>query len=658
MIPAAFHFLRPEWLLALFPAAAILALAVRRMGRAGSADWAKLIDAHLLRHLSVAGAAQRGSKGWLAALAVALVACVLAMAGPTWEKRPTPVYGGAEPRVIVLSLAQSMNGTDLVPSRLARAGHKLRDMLDHVKGSDVALIIYADRPFIAAPLTADVEVIHQMLPDLSTSLMPVLGNRLDLAINEAQGLLARAGAAKGRIVVIADDAGQDPAASLTAAQAVKSAGYQLAILGVGTAKGADLQTADGRAITTQDGQAMTARLDVAGLTALAQAGGGAFSEITPDGSDIAALLPATTSDRTALGKASDMMTDSWSDMGYILLILPILLAPFAFRRGLLFALPLMFFSFGLSPNTARAGSIFDLLQTPDQQGQSAFDSGDFAGAATHFTNPTHKAAALYRAEEFDAAAQVYASLPAQTSAKTESYNLANALAKSGKFEDALAGYDEVLAKAPNDVDARFNRDLVAKLLKQQKQDQSQAQDNKDQSDQTDAAQQSQQPQDGGGKPDGQDADQAPQPADASDAKSTETGQSKPAPSAQQNAGQPTGDDSEPSASDRPGADAQQPLAGEKAAAQQEGAEPAEPQATAQDDKTPAGQNGDLKSMMDKVLDANGNQTAKEAGTAGQTAGPALEQAAEQQLRAVPDDPSGLLRARIRQYYARLSAAGQ
>jgi len=35
----------------------------------------------------------------------------------------------------------------------------------------------------------------------------------------------------------------------------------------------------------------------------------------------------------------------------------------------------------------------------------------------------------------------------------------------------------------------------------------------------------------------------------------------------------------------------------------------------------------------------------------------LDQAHEQQLRAVPDDPSGLLRARIRQYYSRMYPNG-
>ena len=49
----AFHFLRPDWLWALIPAAAVLALLWRRRAVAGGRDWSGTVDAHLLRHLTV-----------------------------------------------------------------------------------------------------------------------------------------------------------------------------------------------------------------------------------------------------------------------------------------------------------------------------------------------------------------------------------------------------------------------------------------------------------------------------------------------------------------------------------------------------------------------------------------------------------------------------
>ncbi|WP_315980109.1 hypothetical protein [Aliamphritea spongicola] len=68
-------------------------------------------------------------------------------------------------------------------------------------------MIYSDIPFVAAPLTKDAQVIEQMLPELTTGLMPVLGDRPDLAISEASQLLQRTGARSGRIILLTDSMG-------------------------------------------------------------------------------------------------------------------------------------------------------------------------------------------------------------------------------------------------------------------------------------------------------------------------------------------------------------------------------------------------------------------------------------------------------------------
>lgn len=620
MIPTTFHFLRPEWLLAFFPALAMIGFAWHQLRTAAAGDWRGHVDPHLMAHLAVKGAPPRAARSGVVALGFALTAMILAMAGPAWEKLPVPAYGGAAPTVIVLSLSQSMNSTDLVPSRIARAGHKLRDILDQTEGSDVALVIYADRPFVAAPLTSDAEVIRQMLPELSTGLMPVLGNRLDLAIGGAQGLLSRAGGNRGRIVVLADDTGLDPAASLQAAAAAKSAGYSVSVMGVGTTDGADLQTAQGQAIRAADGSTMTTKLDVAGLTALARSGGGAFSTVTADGSDLATLLPPHIEGGAtgAQGKPVDMIGDSWADMGYLLLLLPVLLAPFAFRRGLLFALPFLAICMGMAPSDARAETWTDLWKTPDQQGQAAFTAGDFAKAADLFVHPDHKAAASYRAGDFVAAATAYGA--DRGGAVSTAYNLGNSLAKSGKFEEALIAYDKALATTPTDPDIIFNRDLVAKLLEQQQQDQKQSGDERQDPSTPQDGSKPDQAQSSDGQKGRGDQTSTPQTGDQSD--TPENSQPSPAPA----------QDAEPNAQQ-------------------------------------AAQQSDLKETLDEALDRqNGAPPTKGEGkSAGQTpeqqptGAPStqpLNQATEQQLRAVPDDPSGLLRARIHQYYTRLRATGQ
>jgi Ca-activated chloride channel family protein len=679
-----FHFLRPDWLWALIPAAAVVLLAWRGQAGAGDRAWSGTVDAHLLKYLTVGGAASRPSHRLIAALAAGLVAAVLAVAGPAWEKLPTPTTRGAEPVVVVLSLAQSMNGTDLVPSRLARAGHKLRDVLDRAEGEDVGLVIYADHPFVAAPLTPDAAVILEMLPELSTSLMPVLGNRLDRAVAEAHDLLASAGATRGRILVMADDMGTDPEASLSAARFAHADGYAVSVLGVGTPEGAALQTADGRAIRV-GGDTPVARLDRAAMQGLAATGGGRYAEVTATSADLDRLLPAPLAS-SEFGQLTDLKADRWHDRGYLLLLVPVLLMPLAFRRGVLFAVAMAFVGLSGAPGPARAAGLDDLWATPDQQGARAFASGDYAAAAGAFASPEWRAGALYRAGDYDAAAAVFGD---------DAYNAGNALARAGRLEEAIAAYDKRLAQAPDDADAQFNRDLVAQLLEEQKKDeedqQQDGQSGQDQQSQDGQSGQNQQQGDPSGGAEQQAGDNGagqPQGGESGDdrqaASPSEEGQDpgQQEPRDQQN-GQPDGT---PQAPDRSGellqADGQpagEPMdagerPGETAADQpqtgQPGAEPTRPE-TAQahsGGNEPEGaapdaaseEKGVLSAMIDQLLQGNGaeNESAEAPEAAASVAGTPLSQSAEQQLRAVPDDPAGLLRARIRQHYAQLRANGQ
>lgn len=657
-----FHFLRPEWLLTLVPLALLGWVLLRRRSQSATEGWARHVDSHLLTALAITGtAAKRGP--WVpVAGAVMVLLIVIGLAGPTWQERELPSFEGGAPVVAVLSLAQSMNADDLTPSRLKRSVHKLRDILERTAGDERGLVIYADAPFVAAPLTSDTQVIEQMLPELSTSLMPVLGNRLDLAIAEAQGMLERAGAVRGRIIVMADDAGNDPAASVAAAQTAERAGYSVSVLGAGTEGGATLQTADGRAISNRDGQTFQTALAVEDLQAVASAGDGVFTRITAGNADLERVLPNETT--TAAGDHQDFNADGWVDMGYWLLILPALLTPFSFRRGLVFGLGIM--ALGLvQPQGAQAGTWDDLWATPDQQGQIAFEAGDFASAAGDFEFPAWQGAAAYRAGAYAQAAQSFVG---------NDYNRGNALAKAGELEQALTAYDAALEVNPEDADAQFNRDLVADLLKQQEQQQ------QDQQQSGEEGQSQDQPSDGEGQKDQQSGGNGQQNQEQSGGDDQQSGegdqQESEASQGQSGAQEDEGSSSSPSeeasqeGSQSDQAGGQQDTATQDGATQPETAEQtsekaggtppsqnmgswSEEEAKEAQAQEKAGEAEDRRSVMDQMLsDLLGEGDPQEMVEGAAPGAAPIDQAIEQQLRRVPDDPSGLLRARIRQHYAR------
>ncbi len=734
MIPESFHFLRPAWLLALAPAALILWAASRSAVQTSA--WRRLVDAHLLRHLLVSDQG-RGRRWPLWALGAGWVATALAMAGPTWEQIPQPTWTSLEPTVVALDVSPAMDVADVAPSRLARARYELHDLLGRMRGGQVGLVLYADDTFVAAPLTDDGRVIDEMIPSLTPGVMPGRASRADRAIAQASALLEQSGAPGGSILLLASGLGDQPEATFTAARDAAAHGRTVSVLGIGSEAGAPLRDARGRTVEGPAGEPVISRVDREALDGLARAGGGRFALATVDDTDLDRIAPpARTSAALDASRKASAQADVWRDAGVWLLVVPLCLAPLAFRRGWLVGLALAAL---LAPagNASAATTWDDLWKTRDQQGQAALAEGKPDSAAELFEEPAWKAASHYQGGDFEAAAKGYQGLPGVESR----YNLGNALARAGQLEPAIRAYDEALRERPDHADAEFNRDLVQRLLDQQReqqrqsqsethQGQGQPQDQQAEGQQNQAGESGQQGQ--SGQQDGsaqQDRQSQPQQAAsaAGDAASQheQGGQDDAEPQADQTAGakddqhearpSPAGDarqqeqqqasaaqgaDSAPEAGDQQKDDSQKarrpgeapkpdPEAGEREsqATASSGREPSDeqqeqaaaregdrqqPAGTAaasrerdggQEQKPPTGhgsRGGEreeaLAKQMDQALDATPHD-----GDPGESPTPATaaahrptteqDQAREQMLRQIPDDPGGLLRARIRRHFA-------
>lgn len=450
-----FHFMRPLWLLALL-ALPLLWFALRR-GDGEAQAWRGAVDAHLLRHLLERDEATRGnSPHWLLGVAW-LVACI-ALAGPAWERLPMPLFQNRAARVIALELTPTMLSQDVKPTRVERARYKIVDILRRSRDAQTALIAYSGDAFVVAPLTDDANTVENLVDALEPSIMPVAGNDTARAIELGVKLVAQAGLRDGEIVLVADSVSDGAAGAATKARA---AGVRVSVLGIGTGQGAPIATANGGFLKDSAGNIAMPKLDSAALAAVAAAGGGSYAGYTGDAHDLDAVLDDLRPRVEADTSASNAQTSRFLDRGPWLALLLVPMAALGFRRGWLMLLPVAML---LQPQRADAMSWTDLWSRPDQQAQAALDAGDAKQAQALARDPQLRGTAAYRAEDFAGAAQDF-DRPGSAEAQ---YNLGNALAKQKKFPEAIAAYDRALKQQPGMDDAIANRTAVEDWLKKQK----------------------------------------------------------------------------------------------------------------------------------------------------------------------------------------------
>ena len=292
---------------------------------------------------------------------------------------------------------------------------------------------------------------------------------------------------------------------------------------------------------------------------------------------------------SAVRESDDSVTtDQWKEFGPWLLLIVVPFGSLLFRKGWVFVFLLTIMPID---NSVYALDWNDLWKTRDQQAKEAMESGDYDKAIELFEDSEWLAAAHYKAGNYRQSANGYNN----NSNIDHLYNHANSLAKIGQFEEAIENYEKVIAEEPNAEDALYNLNLLKDLLSE---NQSSEENNDDgqSSEEASTGEQSQQ----------QNGDESEQ--------SDNEGNSK------------TGD-----SDDESDANPNQKLSNEE----------------------------DIEAIekeLERAAEENSNQEPQqednnESGIEGRMA-QEQQQAMEQWLRRIPDDPGGLLRRKFRYQYQR------
>jgi len=453
-----FHFIRPYYLLAFLPMILIMVFLFRN--RQSQNLWLKVCDQDLLPFLIKKK--QLTSHRWsLITSLIAVFFSIIALAGPSWERLPAPVFRDTSALIIALDLSSSMNAEDVKPSRLIRARYKISDILQHRKEGQTALIVFTDDVFVVTPLTNDGETIKSQLSALATEIMPNQGNNANLALKKAVNLFKQAGLSKGNILMVTDGVDVDNALNYSSTIAKQ---FSVSVLAVGTDSGAPIVLPNGGFLKDAQGTIVIPKVETEKLSKLAQAGGGVYQALTENDTDIENLISFFDSfiqQQQSQENANQLYT-LWNDKGPWLLLVILPLAAFGFRKGLL-SLILLFL---MIPDNSYAFEWQDLWQRKDQQAYQAFQQHEFNQAAELFSSPEWKAAANYQAGKYEEALKNFTTKPKNTS--DDFYNQGNALAKVGQLEQAIKAYEQALSINPENSDAQYNKELLKKELEKQK----------------------------------------------------------------------------------------------------------------------------------------------------------------------------------------------
>lgn len=520
------NFAQPIWLLAGAVACAALVWQYRRFDLAQRAALAQFAAERLLHKLtSSVSAPRRRTKRVLFTLGVGLLFVALArpQAGFEWQETHRK---GLE-LLFAVDTSKSMLAQDMKPDRLTRAKLGVKDLVAKLKGDGVGLVAFAGNAFLQCPVTLDYDAFRESLDALDTTTIPRGGSDMAAAIRESEAVFKTRTTSEKILVLITD--GEDLGGEgIAAAEAVAKNGIKIFTVGVGGATGELVPVPDENGGTEfakdENGQFVKSHLDEETLKKIAEATGGMYQPLGTQGEGLVkiyeeGLAAFAREDLSARQAKVPLEKFYWPLLAALLCLVSEMLI--GNRRNVRQpkAEPVpekKKFAPGLRPATAAlalfAGVINANAASP-QSAEQAYQQGDFAKAQQEYAETAAKqpasaelhfnaGSAAYKAGDYAQAATGFQQslntdeVPVQHDAY---YNLGNTQYRLGQktekenpqetiktWEEAVKSYDAALQIAPEDAEAKHNRDLVQKKideLKKQEEQKKQDQKKQDQQDQ-------------------------------------------------------------------------------------------------------------------------------------------------------------------------------
>ncbi|MDP8218054.1 MAG: VWA domain-containing protein [Candidatus Theseobacter exili] len=432
---------------------------------------------------------------------------VLALARPQIGAKMEKIKQTGVDVVVAIDTSRSMLAEDFKPNRLQKAKRSLISFIKLLQGNRIGLVAFAGDAFELCPLTLDHASLRMYLDILDDQLIPLQGTALGDAVETGMKMLKTGPKKASKVIFVLTDGEDHGTNPIEAAKKAAGENIKIYTVGIGSRKGEPIPIRDENGKMKGykkdiEGAVVLSKLDEKTLAEMANVSGGKYYHATADemeldriAAEIQGLEKGDLEEKFLMHYEERFIIPlSIAVIAFIILILlgdrkgvPQYLLPLVriFRSGksqkniliVIFAFNVMIFSSGFQGKVRKSV----------QKGNELFAEGKYKEALSEYKsvqdNPKEIQTidfnigdAEYMLGEFDSAISAFQRSSFESDPEIVSkslYNSGNTYYKKGDKERAKEFYIKALVKNPDDIDAKYNLEVVTQQIKQQQQQQKQ-----------------------------------------------------------------------------------------------------------------------------------------------------------------------------------------
>ncbi|TXK49256.1 VWA domain-containing protein [Pontibacter qinzhouensis] len=219
---------------------------------------------------------------------------VISILGPSFGAMKKEIKTIGKDLYIAIDLSDSMNATDVQPSRIEKARHEMQRLIKRFNSDKIGIIVFSSEAYLHTPLTYDQEALQLYTRTLRTDLLPAAGTDyapvLELVLEKfTQNKQVEVEEQKARVLVLISDGEDFGDNKNKLLETLREQNIRVFTLGVGTSDGGRIPAAGGYKKDT-NGQMVFTRLNPEPLLELADHTDGEYFEVNDRVSEVNRLI--------------------------------------------------------------------------------------------------------------------------------------------------------------------------------------------------------------------------------------------------------------------------------------------------------------------------------------------------------------------------------